>query len=141
MDTVSAALLLAVAGGAGGAVGEQTWRALVALVHRPAHDTPSQPDGRQPDAGALLDRLGRHPDEVGTAEELAAALTARAGGDPAFHADLEAWSAEAHHLHHPAHRPGVVHNTVTGGTFHGPVVQAGGSVHLDSQTPPSRRQA
>jgi hypothetical protein len=35
----------------------------------------------------------------------------------------------------------VVHNTVTGGTFHGPVVQAGGSVHLDSQTPPSRRQA
>ena len=130
MDTVSAALILAVAGGAGGAVGDQAWRGLVSLVHRPARGASA------PESGvAQVVRLREQPDDGECAARLGHVLTTRAADDEAFRAALEVWLLGAERLY-PAARPGTV-NTVSGGTFHGPVIQAGGSVQLSGHpTPP-----
>ena len=129
MDTVSAALILAVAGGAGGAVGDQAWRGLVSLVHRPARDSSA------PESGAdQLVRLRQQPDDADSAAQLGHVLTARAAADDTFRAALETWSLDARRLYPPP-RLGPT-NTVSGGVFHGPVIQAGGSVHLSERIPP-----
>jgi hypothetical protein len=133
MDTVSAALLLAVVGGLGGAVGDQAWRGLVALVHRPVHGTSAHHSG-----GAQLVQLREQPDDAACAAELSRVLTARAVGDEAFRTALDSWRHGAEQLY-PTHLVGTINNTVSGGTFHGPVIQTGGSVHLSGRTPPSSK--
>lgn len=137
MDPVSAALVLAVAGGAGGAVGDQAWRGLVALVHRsPAPGSPAPAAAVPATGGAPLDRLRRRPDDAQAAAELAESLGSLAARDDAFRAALDAWRTGAERLYPgTGPGPGVTYNSVTGGTFHGPVIQAGGSVHLAEPTP------
>lgn len=130
MDGVSAALILAVAGGAGGAVGDQAWRGLVALVHRPARGTTAPQSG-----DAQLDRLRQTPGDEESAAELAQVLTERASVDQSFQSALGTWRCSAEELY-PTHRVGTIHNSVSGGTFHGPVIQTGGSVHFSEGTPP-----
>jgi hypothetical protein len=120
MDPVTiGAVLAAIAGGAGGAVGSQLWAGLSMLVRRPfrrvrpASDTP---DAR-PSGEAELAALDQSPADESRAVALAEVLLARAEADSEFNQALQAWWEQASQI------SGAVSNTISGGTFHGPVVQ------------------
>jgi hypothetical protein len=125
VDPVSAGLLTALAGGAGGEAGRQAWAALGALVRRPFRRTT---DGRDEAPGAAAESgeaqvsaLERQPGDDACAGRLSAALVARAAADPEFHAALEQWERAARALGVvPA---AAVHNEIRGGTQYGPVLQ------------------
>ena len=120
MDPVSVGLLLSVAGGVGGAVGTQAWQGLVALVKRPfAHSSELEVTA----ASGLdeLDALQREPGDREAAARLASVLRARAEVDGGFRTAMQAWLAQAHAAF-PA-STGDVHNEISGGTQHGPVLQ------------------
>jgi hypothetical protein len=122
MDPVTiGAVLAAVAGGAGGALGAQVWAAACALVRRPFHrDRPAGDDPAAAASGAAeLAELQQAPGDVGRGLALAEVLVARAGTDAGFAAALAAWWEQARDVQ----VSGDVANTISGGTQHGPVVQ------------------
>ncbi|MCX5559559.1 hypothetical protein OG219_26650 [Streptomyces sp. NBC_00038] len=121
MDPVSVGLLVALAGGAGGEVGRQAWTGLTALVRRPLR---RGEDGRGSSVfssgEAELVRLGQAPGDASRAQALSTALAVRAAMDEDFHALLRQWYEGAKLVRTG---DGGTHNTVTGGTFSGPVLQ------------------
>ncbi|MFC8710687.1 hypothetical protein ACFUCQ_12275 [Streptomyces sp. NPDC057197] len=125
MDPVSVALLGALAGGAGGELGQQAWAGLTALVRRPFRRSADDggADGGTPPVvpgQRELARLGEDPGDPRRARELSAALARRALWDTGFRHDLEAWYARTRTL---GIEEGAVRNTVSGGTQNGPVLQ------------------
>jgi hypothetical protein len=133
MDPVSVALLLAVAGGAGGALGDQVWRGLGSIVGREFRRNDSrQGHGRSPTASGMeqFAELAAAPRSRAAAEQLATALAARAQEDLDFAGALLIWRQQAQRLYPAADG---VHNEISGGTFHGAVTQGvnvfGGESH------------
>lgn len=122
MDPVTiGAVLAAVAGGAGGALGSQVWAEVSALIRRPfrrsraAGDTTAAPLS----GSAELAALKQSPADERRAVALAQVLVARAESDIGFRRALEAWWERASLIR----VSGDVANTVSGGTQYGPVVQ------------------
>ncbi|WP_234334788.1 hypothetical protein [Streptomyces sp. NRRL S-118] len=124
-------MLLALAGGAGSAAGQQMWTGLSALVRRPF--------GRGGDVGgsgeSQLLALEQAPDEE-RARDLAAVLTARAEADPVFAQALAAWRQETI-ARMPSTGQGDVHSTVWGGRQNTVVTGRDFSGPLSFGTPPS----
>jgi hypothetical protein len=115
------AVLAAVAGGTGGALGAQLWSAVNALVRRPFHrrDLAQDPAAAVPSGQAELAALAQVPSDQQRALALAEVLVARAEADGEFRQALEGWWAQASQIH----IGGDVTNTISRGTFHGPVLQ------------------
>jgi hypothetical protein len=120
MDPISAELLMAVAGGVGGAAGQQAWNTLGALVKRSFRREPGH-GGKTPTAD--LAALQRDPGDVNAAIRLAVLMVARAEADAVFRTDLETWAATVRETY-PATGSGDVHNVIAGGVFHQSVIQA-----------------
>jgi hypothetical protein len=122
MDPVTiGAVLAAVAGGAGGALGTQVWAGACALVRRPfRRDCSAVDTAAAVSSGAVeLAALQQNPIGPDRAVALAEVLLARAGVDSGFCEALQDWWAQARQIH----VGGDVTSTISGGTFHGPVVQ------------------
>ena len=122
MDPVTiGAVLAAIACGAGGALGGQLWAGVSALVRRPFHRDHAGGDAAVvlPSGEAELAALQQSPADERRAVALAEVLVARAGADGGFRQALEGWWEQASQIH----IGGDVSNTVSGGTFHGPVLQ------------------
>ena len=115
------AVLAAVAGGAGGALGSQVWAGLSALVRRPFRHVRAIGDGAVPlsSGSAELAALQDSPADERRAAALAEVLVARADIDSEFRDALHAWWEQAGQIR----IEGDVTNTVSGGTQHGPVLQ------------------
>ena len=134
MDPVSVgAVLAAIAGGVGGAMGSQLWAGVSALVRRPfqrahhAAGTTTLPSG-----AAELAALERAPGDQAAGLALAEVLVARAEADAEFAGELEAWWAQASQFPITS---GDVTNMIRGGSFSGPVIQARDIVGLTFGTP------
>jgi hypothetical protein len=129
------AVLAAVAGGAGGALGAQVWAGVSALVRRPFrhHQAAGDAAAMLADGGAELVALGQVPagDRQALAIALAEVLVARAGADPGFRVALQGWWEQAGQI--PA--AGSVINTVSGGALYGPVLQGRDFTGLTFGTP------
>lgn len=138
MDPVSVGLLAALAGGAGGELGRQVWAALGVLVRRPFRH-PGAADGDDPVAAletgsgtgvesgqAELAALMQAPADEQCAAALSMALARRAALDAGFATALDEWRQQAVHVQ----SGGTVKNQVSGGTFHGPVLQGRDFTHL-----------
>lgn len=115
------ALLVALAGGAGGEIGRGAWAGLVRLVR-----SPFRRDGGDDGAGggsgeAELARLAEEPGDEARAQALSTALAVRAALDAEFRAGLRAWQEDMPPL--PDSGGGSVVNSVSGGVQYGPVVQ------------------
>ena len=122
MDPVTiGAVLAAIAGGAGGALGTQLWAGVSALVRRPFHRAHPAADSTValPSGSAELVALEQVPGDERRALALAEVLVARAGADRGFREALAGWWEQASQID----IGGDVANTVSGGTFHGPVLQ------------------
>ncbi|MFE3861195.1 hypothetical protein ACFXPT_12290 [Streptomyces goshikiensis] len=124
MDPITAAALAALAGGLGGEAGRQTWHGLAALVSRPFGRTAAQ--GAQGDgtpevsSGELeLSGLEGDPADPMRAQALATALGVRAALDGEFRVLLDDWWQRARAIS----SGGEVHNSISGGTQNGPVLQ------------------
>lgn len=122
VDPVSAAVLLAVAGGAAGEMGRQAWASLSGIVRRPVQVPAAEVNaGRAPSSGeAELVALQRDPADTSQAHALSVALHRRAEHDAVFRAGLEQWTQQAKLLRTG---DGDVSNTISGGAQSGPVVQ------------------
>ena len=135
MDPVTiGAVLAAVAGGAGGALGGQVWAGVSALVRRPFRRAHAAEDGTAvvPSGAAELAALEQAPADERRALALAEVLLARANAEAVFGEALAAWWEQASQI-----RIGRdVANTVSGGTFHGPVLQGRDFSGLTFNTPP-----
>lgn len=119
MDPVSVGLLAALAGGAGGEMGRQAWHTLGALVRRPfRHRGPARSGVSSGEAELVA--LERAPGDAELAKALSTALAARAALDDDFHTGLQRWHEQAALVRTGG---GAVHSTISGGTFHGTVVQ------------------
>ncbi|MEU2394642.1 hypothetical protein [Streptomyces sp. NPDC007369] len=110
-------LLAALAGGAGGEAGKQAWSGLGALVRRPfqrADGVPAVSSG-EAELAALEEAPG--PER---ANALSTALAVRAALDAQFRTGLQQWHEQARVVRTG---DGEVTSTISGGTFHAPVVQ------------------
>ncbi|MEK8143897.1 hypothetical protein NKH18_24015 [Streptomyces sp. M10(2022)] len=123
MDPITAAALAALAGSVGGEAGRQAWQGLTALVRRPfqrgaAQD--SEPDGSPGASSGELEiaDLENNPADPLRAQALATALGVRAALDGEFRALLEEWWQHAQ-----TGSGSEVHNSISGGTQNGPVLQ------------------
>lgn len=125
------ALLAALAGGAGGEVGQQAWAALSSLVRRPFRRRGNADAVAASSGEAELARLAESPDEAARALALSTALAVRAALDTDFQADLRRWCELANSLD-----TGNVHNEISGGTFAAPVVQGRDFFSIAFKTPP-----
>jgi hypothetical protein len=137
MDPVTlGAALAAIAGGAGGALGSQLWTGISALVRRPFHRAHTTGDATEalPSGAAELLALEQSPADEQRAVALAEVLVARAHADSEFRKALEGWWEQASQLH----ISGDVTNSISGGTFYGPVLQGRGftSLTFGSPAPP-----
>jgi hypothetical protein len=112
-----AAVLAALASGVGGAIGAQLWDGVGALVVRPLGRARARSAAAH--GAAEWAALQQSPADQGRALALAEALVARAQGDVPFRQALEAWWRQATQVV----QGGTAVNTITGGTFNGPVVQ------------------
>lgn len=122
MDPVTiGAVLAAIAGGAGGTLGGQLWAGLSELLRRPFRQPHAAGDTSVtlPSGETELAALEHVPADERRAIALAEVLIARAGADSEFRTALTAWWEQASLLH----IGGDVTNTVSGGTFYGPVLQ------------------
>ncbi|WP_331723261.1 MULTISPECIES: hypothetical protein [unclassified Streptomyces] len=129
MDPITVQILLALAGGAGGAVAAQGWVALTELVHRPfqRRNAEGGVESVQPAPGVNeLQALQNSPTDGARAQDLAAALQLRADEDPEFRQSLLAWQQR----HSRGSSEGQTHNTVRGSNYgnllmaddvHGPI--------------------
>ncbi|NUU24955.1 MAG: hypothetical protein HOV68_26135 [Streptomycetaceae bacterium] len=88
MEPISAALLGAIARGAGGDAGHEAWAALRALVRRPSPRSGTSGD-------AALTALEGAPDDPVRAEVVSQVLSARAHTDPEFGDELAEWARKA----------------------------------------------
>ncbi len=123
MDPVTVgAVLAAIAGGAGGALGSQLWAGVCALVRRPfGHVCPVRDIEGSAESGEVqLAALEQVPDDRARAVALAEVLLTRARGDSGFEQALSAWWAQAGQIQVVS---GQVRNIIRDGTFYGPVVQ------------------
>ncbi|MEW1719754.1 hypothetical protein [Streptomyces sp. NPDC093109] len=121
MDPVSVGLLVALAGGAGGELGRNAWAAFSALVRRPFRRDGGGEDGPATGSGeAELARLAQNPADQGTAQALSTTLAVRAALDAEFRTVLAVWQDQAQRI--PLDDR-AVHNTISGGVQHGPVLQ------------------
>jgi hypothetical protein len=119
MEQVSADLLLAAIGGLGDAAGRQVWQELCHMVRGAIpHRRSSEPGG---DADELS-VLEQQPADRDAAVRLAGMLAARAAADEDFRRELTVWAARTRQLYAPRDK---VHNEISGGTFHQPVLQVG----------------
>ncbi|MGV9690181.1 hypothetical protein ACWDUX_13815 [Streptomyces sp. NPDC003444] len=124
MDPITAAALAALAGGLGSEAGRQIWQGVTELVRRPFHRLGS-PQGTEQD-GALqissgeleVAALERDPTDPLRAQALATALGVRAALDEEFRVLLEEWWQQAQTT-----SGSEVHNSISGGTQNGPVLQ------------------
>jgi hypothetical protein len=122
MDPVTlGAVLVALATGVGGALGGQLWTGLGSLIRGPLHQKAAVGDAAAVVSGQTeLAVLQQSPGDQRTAVALAEALLARAGADAGFANELEQWWAQAEPVRVAL---GNVTNTISGGTFNGPVLQ------------------
>jgi hypothetical protein len=123
VEAVAVQLLMAFAGSAAGAAGQQTWQSLRALVlRRPEGEQEGEGAGGE-DTGGLgeLTALAEEPGNEDRAHALAQALAARAGRDPGFARRLAAWRQEAEAAGGVRTGAGDVHNEFSG-EAHGPVI-------------------
>jgi len=126
MDPVTiGAVLLAVAGGAGGQLGTQLWEGVVSLVRRPFRRKTATSGSAAaaevvPAGEAELAALQQAPGDQSKAVALAEALLARSGADEEFRRALESWWQQAEPVRVSI---GNVANTISGGTQQGPVLQ------------------
>lgn len=130
MDPITAAALAALAGGLGSEGGRQAWQGLVALVRRPFRRGAGQGgDDAGPPGISSGERevaaLEQDPSDPLRAQALATALGVRAALDGEFGARLEQWWQQAR-----SESGSDVHNTISGGTQNGPVVQGRDFSHL-----------
>lgn len=114
------ALLAALAGGAGGELGRQAWAGLTTLVRRPLTRGRGASEPAVTSGETELVRLQEMPGDVTRAQSLSIALAVRAAVDPEFSVGLREWLQQANLVRTG---DGDVHNTISGGTQHGPVVQ------------------
>jgi hypothetical protein len=122
MDPVTiGAVLAAIVGGAGGALGTQLWSGVSALVRRPFRRAYTVRDATAalPSGSAELVALEQAPGDEQRAIALAEVLVARADADSEFGEALQAWWEQASQLS----LGGDVTNRISGGTFNGPVLQ------------------
>ncbi|MDX2676773.1 hypothetical protein [Streptomyces soliscabiei] len=122
MDLISAALLAALAGGAGGEAGRQAWSGLAALVRRPFQRSANESAAASPvSSGEVeLTRLANAPANAVYAQTLSTALAVRAALDDDFSSRLQQWHEQAKLARTG---DGKTSNSISGGTFNGPVLQ------------------
>jgi hypothetical protein len=134
--TISA-VLLAIVGGAGGALGGQLWAGMSALVRRPFHHHATTdgvaPVAPLPSGEKELKALERAPSDDGRAAALAEVLVQRAGADSSFRQALEGWWEQSAPIRTGA---GNVSNTISGGSQYGPVIQGRDFTGLTLNTVP-----
>jgi hypothetical protein len=129
VDPLSAGLLAAtVTGLARGVGGEAGKRALTALA-----DLVRNKFGHQSHQQAELEAVQAAPQDKDQSQRLAGLLAQRAGEDPDFGRELQAWLADVHRLLPPSQTPtgttvtnivggsAQVHGHLVQGEFHGPV--------------------
>lgn len=141
MDPVTVgAVLLAVATGVSEALGGQLWAGVVSLVRRPRRGRVGL--GELPASGsgeAELAALRESPGDKQKAVALAGVLLARAAEDGEFERALTQWWEQAAPVRE---KSGSVANTISGGTFSGPVLQgrdfSGLTFGASPAAPPSR---
>ncbi|MFC4606253.1 hypothetical protein ACFO9E_00185 [Streptomyces maoxianensis] len=123
MEAIAVQLLMALAGSAAGAAGQQAWQSLRVLVLRRSEGDQEGEGAGGEDIGGLgeLTALAEEPGDEERAHALAAALAARAGRDPGFAQRLQAWRQEAEAERGVRTGAGDVRNEFSG-TAHGPVV-------------------
>ncbi|MFE4699796.1 hypothetical protein ACFRIC_22250 [Streptomyces sp. NPDC056738] len=124
MDPITTAALAALAGGLGGEAGRHTWQGLITLVRRPfgLADAQVTPGDRTPQvsSGELeVAALEGDPADPMRAQALATALGVRAALDEEFRLLLDEWWQRAQ----VSSSGGDVHNSISGGTQNGPVLQ------------------
>ena len=122
MEPISLALLAALAGGAGGEAGRQAWSTLTALVRRPFRSVGAA-DEEAPGSSSGLPELQaaeRAPEDTDRISALNTVLAVRAALDPEFRAGLQEWQQQAKAT---VQGSSEVHNHISGGTQHGPVIQ------------------
>lgn len=140
MDPISVALLAALAGGAGGELGRQVWSGLTTLVRRPfgRGQGESAQDRAVSSGEAELVRLQEEPGDAVRAQTLSTALAVRAAVDAEFSVGLRKWHEQAKLVRTG---DGDVHNTISGSTLYGPVLQgrdfSGLSVTTSAPPPPA----
>jgi hypothetical protein len=133
MDPITVgAVLVAVATGVSEALGGQLWAGIVALVRRPWHGSKGR-SGNQPGEIELA-ALRASPGDQQKAVALAEVLLARAAGDPGFGRALREWWEQAAPVREKTED---VTNTVSGGTFSGPVLQGRDFTGLTFGAPPA----
>lgn len=119
-----AAVLLAIAGGAGTELGSQLWDGLLALIRRPfrGKDQGSREDAipAVPTGEVELAALERMPVDEERALTLAEIVLARASADSEFGKALNTWWKQTAPIRL---REGTVVNTISGGNQYGPVLQ------------------
>ncbi|WP_327710269.1 hypothetical protein OG912_18140 [Streptomyces sp. NBC_00464] len=123
MDPITAAALTALAGSVGGDAGRQAWQGLTALVRRPFRRGAVEGARNEEPAGISsgeleVTELENSPADLLRAQALATALGVRAALDAEFRALLEEWWQDAQ-----SDTGAEVHNTISGGTQNGPVLQ------------------
>ncbi|MFD4335870.1 hypothetical protein ACFWPP_01400 [Streptomyces anulatus] len=135
MEQISAMLLGALAGGAGGEVGRQVWAALTALVRRPFGRGEADGDNAPvvSSGEAELTRLGQAPSDLERAQALSTALAVRAALDSDFRTGLEHWRQQAKLVRTG---DGEVRNEISGGSQYGPVMQGRDFSGFSFTTPP-----
>ncbi|MEU0758083.1 hypothetical protein ABZ351_00195 [Streptomyces microflavus] len=122
---LQAALLIRVAG----ATSRSTlWRRLRRLVLRPATGETAEEE---------LAAFEASPTDPELAHALIRALVRRSVQDDEFRSDLEEWSDEAEDR---SGGPGNVTNMISGGTYHGSVIQGGhiGNINFFNSSPGAR---
>ncbi|MFH8471990.1 hypothetical protein [Streptomyces sp. NPDC018000] len=123
MDPITAAALAALAGGIGTEAGRNAWLGLTALVRRPFRRGVAQ--GAEDDGASSISSgelevaaLESEPTDPIRAQALATALGVRAALDGEFRTRLDEWWRQAQEA-----QGGDVHNSISGGTQSGPVIQ------------------
>ncbi|GLW55655.1 hypothetical protein [Kitasatospora phosalacinea] len=116
MDPISLGLLAALAGGAGGELGKQSWNALTALIRRPFQHAAA---ATVSSGEAELVALERDPQNPELAGRLNTALAVRAALEPEFGPELEQWHGRAQ----SALKGDTLHNVISGGNFTGLTIQ------------------
>ena len=142
MDPITVgAVLVAVVTGVSEALGGQLWSGVVSLVRRPLRGR-KEATGEVPtvrSGEAELVALQASPGDQIKAVALAEILLARANDDPGFEHALRQWWEQAATVRE---KTGSVTNTISGGTFSGPVLQGrdftGPTFGTVPPTPPSQ---
>lgn len=121
MEPIAIELLMALAGGTAGAVGQQAWDSLRALVRRRPRPELGDNADHTPEGQGELIALNQDPTSIERAQALAVALAGRALRDPDFAEALATWQRETQSLRTGA---GNTHNEISGGIYQAPVIQA-----------------